>query len=287
MSRARPTASEGHSLCSEAPHDHGGRTDGFTGTGCGMGGGGALAPVRGSWPGERPPLSRVLPIFEHLGLVLVDHRPEASADIFLFAEIEDARLDEMLPLLAEAFSAAWEGRVDRDEFAALVVEAHLRPRQVQLVRAACQYLRQAGLGASPAYVREILSAHRDFVRHWVEVFEQRFDPDGRRAGRQPAQRRYADAARTRDEFRVLDWYRRRCWTPSREPPTSGPTPGAAPSHDRAQARPRHGCRSRPIPPFGWRPSCTIRTSKGCTCDTARWPEAGCAGRIGSRTTATR
>lgn len=157
------------------------------------------------WPGERPSLSRVLPIFEHLGLVLADHRPEEAADSFLFANIEDPRLDEMLLLLAEAFSAAWEGIVDRDQFAALVVDAHLSPRQVQLVRAACQYLRQAGLGASPSYVREILSAHSDFVRHWVEVFEERFDPDPRA----PVDNKlgtYADAARTRDEFRVLDWY---------------------------------------------------------------------------------
>jgi glutamate dehydrogenase len=157
------------------------------------------------WPGERPSLSRVLPIFEHLGLVLADHRPEAAADSFQFANIEDPRLDEMMPLLAEAFSAAWEGTVDRDQFAALVVDAHLSPRQVQLVRAACQYLRQAGLGASPSYVREILSAHSDFVRHWVEVFEQRFDPDPR-APVDDKLGTYADAARTRDEFRVLDWY---------------------------------------------------------------------------------
>ncbi|MFN7150631.1 MAG: NAD-glutamate dehydrogenase domain-containing protein, partial [Microthrixaceae bacterium] len=150
-------------------------------------------------------LSRVLPIFEHLGLVLADHRPEAAADIFSFADIEDPRLDEMMPLLADAFSAAWEGIVDRDQFATLVVDAHLSPRQVQLVRAGCQYLRQAGLGTSPAYVREILSAHSDFVRHWVEVFEGRFDPDTR-ALVDNKLGIYADAARTRDEFRVLDWY---------------------------------------------------------------------------------
>jgi glutamate dehydrogenase len=48
---------------------------------------------------------------------------------------------------------------------------------VQLARAGCQYLRQAGLGASRSYVREILSGHPEFVRHWVEVFERRFDPD--------------------------------------------------------------------------------------------------------------
>ena len=114
-------------------------------------------------------------------------------------------LDELLPLLAEAFTAAWERTVDRDRLASLILEAHLHARQVQLVRAACQYLRQAGLGASPSYVRGILSVHREFVRHWVEVFEQRFAPDGPLSV-ESRLATYVDAATTRDEFRVLDWY---------------------------------------------------------------------------------
>src|SRR5688500_12447473 len=130
------------------------------------------------WRGGRPPLAHVLPLFEHLGLVLTDHEPDEAEDSFVFAPVEDPRLDELLPLLAEAFTAAWERVVDRDEFASLVLKAHLSPRQVQLVRAAGQYLRQAGLGASASYVRGILSAHPQFVQHWIEVFEQRFDPSG-------------------------------------------------------------------------------------------------------------
>jgi glutamate dehydrogenase len=157
------------------------------------------------WPDVRPQLARVLPLFEHLGLVLIDHRPLDAADSFMFERVEDPNLDELLPLLAEAFTAAWARTVDRDRFASLVLEAHLHARQVQLVRAACQYLRQAGLGASPSYVRGILSAHREFVRHWVEVFEQRFAPDGRSAV-ESRLGTYADAATTKDEFRVLDWY---------------------------------------------------------------------------------
>jgi glutamate dehydrogenase len=157
------------------------------------------------WPSGRPPLAQVLPLFEHLGLVLTDHEPHESADRFLFSLVEDPWLDDVLPLLSEAFIAAWEHTVDRDDFACLVLQAHLNARQVQLVRAACQYLRQAGLGASPTYVRGILSAHGDFVRHWVEVFEQRFDPEGTSSPENQLAK-YADAATTRDEFRVLDWY---------------------------------------------------------------------------------
>ncbi|MEV0284901.1 MULTISPECIES: NAD-glutamate dehydrogenase domain-containing protein [unclassified Kribbella] len=157
------------------------------------------------WPGKRPALSQVLPTFDQLGLRLADHRPEAAADAFFFQRFEDSYADEVMPLLTEAFIASWEGSVDRDVFASLVVDAQLHPRQVQLVRAAFQYLRQAGLAASRSYVRGILTRHRDFVRHWVEVFEQRFDPD-RPTRAEHLLGKYADAATTRDEFRVLDWY---------------------------------------------------------------------------------
>ena len=157
------------------------------------------------WPADRPALSRVLPIFEQLDLSLIDHRPEAAADGFVFSHVDEVSPDDVLPLMTEAFVAAWEGTVDRDVFASLVTQAHLRARQVQLVRVAYQYLRQAGLGASRSYVRGILSTHREFVRHWVEVFEQRFEPEGG----VPVENllaKYAEAAETRDEFRVLDWY---------------------------------------------------------------------------------
>ncbi|MBC9824071.1 NAD-glutamate dehydrogenase [Terrabacter sp. MAHUQ-38] len=166
---------------------------------------GSRLRCRVGWPADRPPLAQVLPLFEHLGLVLTDHRPEPSADGFVFVRADDPGLDEVLPWLAEAFTAAWEHRVDRDDFASLVLQAHLDARQVQLVRAACQYLRQAGLGASRSYVRGILSGHGEFVRHWVEVFEQRFGLEGPSSA-ESRLAKYADAATTRDEFRVLDWY---------------------------------------------------------------------------------
>ncbi len=157
------------------------------------------------WPAERPVLSRVLPIFDQLGLRLIDHRPETAADGFVFSQAEGSMAADVLPLMTEAFVAAWDGSVDQDVFASLVTDAHLRVRQVQLVRAAYQYLRQAGLGASRSYVRGILSSHRDFVRHWVDAFERRFDPQSG-APAEHMLAKYAEAAETRDEFKVLDWY---------------------------------------------------------------------------------
>ena len=158
------------------------------------------------WPGTRPSLSQVLPIFDQLGLRVADHRPERETDTFLFS-LEDRFAGDTFPLLTEAFVAAWDGSVDRDVFASLVIEAHLHARQVQLVRAAFQYLRQGGLGASRSYVRDILTTHRDFVRYWVQSFEERFEPHGRGLPQHDLAK-HADVAATRDEYRVLDWYAR-------------------------------------------------------------------------------
>jgi len=161
------------------------------------------------WPGQRPRLVEVLPLFQQLGLELADHRPgggrDPVGDVFTFPAIEAPDANEVLPLLGEAFLTAWEGEVDRDDFAVLVGTARLLARQVQLLRAVFQYLRQAHLGASRAYVRDILVANPEFVRHWVELFEARFDPGNPRV---PEDRlgTYVEAARTRDEYRVLQWY---------------------------------------------------------------------------------
>src|SRR3712207_2425058 len=164
---APPSASRRHTLVLSDPEANPRRTPkvDWDVNGSGLG-------CRVRWPGDRPPLSQVLPIFDQLSLRLTDHRPEPAADTFFFTQLEDPFVGDVLPLLTEAFVAAWEGSVDRDVFASLVVEAQLHARQVQLVRAAFQYLRQARLGASRSYVRSILSAHREFVRHWVERSEE-------------------------------------------------------------------------------------------------------------------
>ncbi|MGH3520798.1 MAG: NAD-glutamate dehydrogenase domain-containing protein [Haloechinothrix sp.] len=158
-----------------------------------------------SWDGNRPELAAVLPQFEHLGLLLVDHRPISdSCDEFVFRRSVAQMDEEVTALLAEAFVAAWDRRCDSDDFARLVPAARLRARQVQLVRVAFAYLRQAGLGASRSYVAEILLEHPDFVRRWVEVFEARFIP-----GAAPVDDdldRFVDMVVTRDEDRVLSWY---------------------------------------------------------------------------------
>ncbi|GAB3288100.1 NAD-glutamate dehydrogenase domain-containing protein [Parasphingorhabdus pacifica] len=156
------------------------------------------------WPRTRPPLADVLPLFEDLGLGLVDHRPEGESDEFTFRHELTGVDDELKGLLGEAFLAAWERHCDRDTFARLTPAARLRARQVQLVRTAFRYLRQAGLPMSHAYASEILVRNATFLRRWVEFFEARFDPDG--SGAVPDDLdALIEAASTRDEDRLLRW----------------------------------------------------------------------------------
>ena len=89
----------------------------------------------------------------------------------------------------------------------------------------------ARLGSGPAgpTSAEILTAHREFVRHWVEVFEERFDPEARRGGREQA----GDVRRRRnDQGRV-----------PRAGLVCGPA-GRGHPHQLLQARRCRPCRSR-------------------------------------------
>ena len=156
------------------------------------------------WLGARPPLADVLPLFEDLGLGLVDHRPGEDSDEFTFRHELTAVDGELLGLLGEAFLAAWEDHCDRDAFARLTPAARLGPRQVQLVRTAFRYLRQAGLLMSHTYAGDILIRNATFLRRWVEFFEARFDPDG--PGTAPdGLDALIEAVSTRDEDRLLRW----------------------------------------------------------------------------------
>jgi glutamate dehydrogenase len=159
------------------------------------------------WPGARPALVEVLPLFDDLGLRIIDHQPAADSgsagDVFTFDATGPVVDDEVMNLLGEAFLAAWERRCDRDGFAALAATARIHARQVQLVRVGFAYLRQAGLGTSRAYVQDILLQHPAFVRGWVEFFESRFDPCATDTTDRLDE--LLEAATTSDEDKVLRW----------------------------------------------------------------------------------
>jgi glutamate dehydrogenase len=147
--------------------------------------------------GERLLLSDVLPLLQHLGVDVVDERPYEIDrigappawiyDFGLTAPAGDLPFPGSLPeRFTEALSAVWRGDAEDDGLGALVLLAGLNWRQVTVVRAYVQWLRQAGLPFGQRYVETTLAAHPDVVARLVALFETRFSPgrDGGRAARQ-------------------------------------------------------------------------------------------------------
>ncbi|MDP9427427.1 MAG: NAD-glutamate dehydrogenase [Actinomycetota bacterium] len=146
--------------------------------------------------GERLLLSDVLPMLQHLGVDVVDERPYEIDrigappawiyDFGLTAPAGDLPFPGSLPeRFTEALSAVWRGDAEDDGLGALVLLAGLNWRQVTVVRAYVQWLRQAGLPFGQRYVETTLAAHPDVVARVVALFEARFSPgrDGARAAR--------------------------------------------------------------------------------------------------------
>ncbi|SET70007.1 NAD-glutamate dehydrogenase [Geodermatophilus poikilotrophus] len=146
--------------------------------------------------GERLLLSDVLPMLQHLGVDVVDERPYEIDrigaplawiyDFGLTAPAGDLPFPGSLPeRFTEALSAVWRGDAEDDGLGALVLLAGLNWRQVTVVRAYVQWLRQAGLPFGQRYVETTLAAHPDVVARLVALFETRFSPgrDGGRARR--------------------------------------------------------------------------------------------------------
>ncbi|SDZ05363.1 glutamate dehydrogenase [Geodermatophilus africanus] len=143
--------------------------------------------------GQRLLLSDVLPMLQHLGVDVVDERPYEIDrigaplawiyDFGLTAPVGDLPFPGSLPeRFTEALSAVWRGDAEDDGLGALALLAGLNWRQVTVVRAYVQWLRQAGLPFGQRYVETTLAAHPDVVARLVAMFETRFSP-GRDRGR--------------------------------------------------------------------------------------------------------
>ncbi|MGY2001422.1 NAD-glutamate dehydrogenase [Blastococcus sp. SYSU DS1024] len=155
--------------------------------------------------GERLLLSQILPMLQNMGVDVVDERPyeidRIGAQPTWIYDFGIAVPQVELPLLrslperfTEALGAVWRGEAEDDGLGALVMLAGLNWRQVTVVRAYVQWLRQAGLPFSQAYVEQTLSAHPGVVARLVALFETRFSP-GRVTGRDARQADLVDALR--------------------------------------------------------------------------------------------
>src|SRR4051812_4233901 len=156
--------------------------------------------------GQRLLLSEVLPVLQNMGVGVVDERPYEIErigapptwiyDFGVSVPPGDLPLLRSLPeRFCEAVGAVWRGAAEDDGLGALVLLAGLNWRQVTVVRAYVQWLRQAGLPFGQAYVERTLAAHPGVVARLVALFETRFSP-GRGNGRAERQAELVEALRT-------------------------------------------------------------------------------------------
>jgi glutamate dehydrogenase len=169
--------------------------------------------------GERVSLSDVLPMFESMGLEVLDERPyrvaprEGSAawiyDLGLHydgaGEIEAETIRERFH---EGFTRVWHGDVEQDGLNGLIIRAALDWREVTLLRAVARYVRQAGIAFSDSYMERTLMSHAHVAASLVALFKARFDPAQKR--REQAAEKLAgeieeaiDAVASLDEDRIL------------------------------------------------------------------------------------
>ncbi|MCW4355465.1 NAD-glutamate dehydrogenase [Hoyosella sp. YIM 151337] len=130
-----------------------------------------------TWPDSVPPLADIVESFANVGLRVAEHEEAGGGHRFTFCPTEPEWGEETAALLADALAAAARGRFELDIYAQLIGSARIAWTHIILVRAACRYLRQAGLMLAESSIVAILKRHPDFLRAWTALFEARFDPD--------------------------------------------------------------------------------------------------------------
>src|SRR4029450_3674391 len=153
-------------------------------------------------------LTRVLPMFTHLGVEAIDERPyEITRSDGVRVYVYDFGLRTPHPedwgigsdrdarrlLFQNAVRAVWSGAAESDGFNALVLGAGLTWRQVVILRMLVKYLRQTRSTFSQDYVQAALVANPAISRMLVELFEARVDPH-RYAGEPGPERAQAEGA---------------------------------------------------------------------------------------------
>ncbi len=134
-----------------------------------------------------PALSQILPALHNAGVSIQRERtyaiPASDGTRYFVSSLSvDAQSAAKLvqPQVAQAarelFESLFNDEAEDGRMNALVIEAGLRMKEVQLVRAYASYWRQAGCRFSLRYMAERLKTQPAHVRALVENFIARFDP---------------------------------------------------------------------------------------------------------------
>jgi glutamate dehydrogenase len=137
--------------------------------------------------GQRLVLSDFMPILESLGLRVVAVSPfevkgagVGNAALYSFA-VQDARgrpldIDAHRDLLGESVLAIRAGRTTRDSLNALVMQAGLHWREVDVVRAFAAYAFQMQAVPSRSSIPSALARYPEMARSFIDWFTTKFEP---------------------------------------------------------------------------------------------------------------
>ncbi|MGP3955377.1 NAD-glutamate dehydrogenase [Nonomuraea sp. 3N208] len=135
-------------------------------------------------------LSQALPLIQRLGVEVVDERPyeidrdndpnTKNAWIYDFGlrytPSDEVDRSDFKRFFQDGLTALWKGRVQADDFNALILRAGLTWEQVQILRVYAKYLRQAGSTFSQSYIERVLNGNVRLARLLVSLFEAKLDP---------------------------------------------------------------------------------------------------------------
>jgi len=137
--------------------------------------------------GHATSLSQILPALHNAG-VAVDREqtfaletPEGAVFYATVLTVDQASAAKLAqPQVADAatelFEALFNNEAEDGRMNGLVIEAGLRQKEVQVIRAYASYWRQAGSKFSLRYMADSLRKQPKFVRMLIESFKKRFDP---------------------------------------------------------------------------------------------------------------
>jgi len=174
--------------------------------------------------GAPVPLSGVLPMLEHMGLMVVSENPYHVAPKGTDQQVwihdfdmvtrsgREVDISKCRTIFHEAFATVWDGDMEDDGFNRLVLAGGLNWREVTVLRAYAKYLRQAAFTFSQSYIESTFFNHPDIARMIVRLFMTRFDPAnqadaGTRVKGQVVEIEHAlDSVTNLDEDRILRRY---------------------------------------------------------------------------------
>jgi len=138
--------------------------------------------------GERINLSRIMPMFDNLGLHVNDENPtsiKSTSNETIWIHDFGIQIKEgqeaistpaVVECLSDAMEKAWNGDFENDQLNSLIITGGLDVRQIIILRSFINYLQQIGIRYSQEYMNETLVKHPKIAAKLVALFDARFDP---------------------------------------------------------------------------------------------------------------